>query len=81
MRIGALSSVILNCNLDTRKDGSLKPNHYLAGWGEDRKYLMIFQPQDIEKEVESRNRTEDKSLNNPEVWKEAKESFKMMFGK
>lgn len=67
LRIGALASVFLNMNIDTKETGGiLKPQSYISGWGEDRVYVLGVKSPEME-EAEARAKV-DNSLNNPIVF-------------
>jgi hypothetical protein len=65
LRVGALASVFLNMNIDTKATGGvLQPERYVSGWGPDRVYMLAIKPPGMDQE----STKEDQSLNNPIVW-------------
>lgn len=76
LRIGALGSIIWNCNIDTRNGKDIKADRYIVGWGRDRKHVMQFRPHDNSLENDSDGSETDGSLNNPAVWAELKANIK-----
>lgn len=49
LRIGALASVIWNCNIDTKAiGGPLQPLSYLSGWNSDRVSFLALKPKELE---------------------------------
>ena len=59
LRIGALGSILLNTTLDTRDEGPLLPDSYIAGWDNERTfYLTVKSPQLLEEERLARERGE-----------------------
>lgn len=74
LRIGALSSTILNMNIDTRKiGGSIKPQDYSVGWNESRNQIFGLVPVSMQGNNIISN--EGKDINDPEVWKATKASL------
>lgn len=78
LRIGALGSILLNTTLDTRDEGPLLPDSYIAGWDNERTfYLTVKSPQLLEEERLARERGEVREqqsggrkldLNDPVGW-------------
>lgn len=51
LRIGALASVIWNCNIDTKAiGGPLQPLSYLSGWNGDRVSFLALKPKKLEQD-------------------------------
>lgn len=82
MRAGALASVMLNMNIDTKKIGGLlEPKDYISGWGEDRTYIMALKPPKVEKETDSSSDSSiDRTVNNPVVWENFTTNLVKMMG-
>lgn len=79
LRIGALASVIWNCNLDTKEmGGPLVPDSYIAGWkDEDRIAVLALRPKQADREDGEKQPTTKKAsgsgsgsldLNDPVDW-------------
>jgi hypothetical protein len=69
LRIGALASVIWNCNLDTSKiGGMIEPHSYLSGWNNDRVGIMAFQSQQEKERVKEESTGLGLNLNDPVDW-------------
>lgn len=65
LRMGALASVLLNINIDTKKIGGLiQPRRYITGWGDDRVYVMVLKQEDEKESVEEKK----PDINDPSVW-------------
>jgi hypothetical protein len=72
LRIGALGSIIWNCNIDTRNGKDIKADKYIVGWGRDRNHVLRFHPE----RKDQVNGSNDQSLNNPAVWADFKANMK-----
>lgn len=76
LRMGALASVILNMNLDTKSlGGALQPLSYISGWGRDRVYVLALKPEEIGEISHS------DTLNNPINWQNFKTGLIKVYSK
>jgi len=66
LRIGALASVLLNLNIDTKAvGGSLQPQSYISGWGKDLVYVLTIKPPELDEIVTSPSSS---PLSDPIAW-------------
>lgn len=47
LRIGALASVLWNCNIDTKENGVIEPRDYISGWNSERVGLFMLKPKEL----------------------------------
>lgn len=81
LRMGAIASLLVNLNVDTRKiGGNTRPNRYISTWDDKRDYHLVYQ-YDIKSNSDDNNKLKTSNRLTKESWENIKTGFAKAFGR